>query len=240
MYEVFSHIITNAMIVGTKNRISNLGNPEKMKYMECDIKFVRQCTYLGIVLDNIMSLVPLVNNVKKRVSNRIFMLKKLRKCITVDAAVLIYKQMILPLIDYAGFLLISCRICDKSDIQVLQNDILRICDKSRVADRVSIEKLHNKYKVLSLEQRMHKQLLWLMYLLSKEGKFVKAPARVTKNADKIVFKVPTRITPKYEKSPFYMGTILWNELSRDIQIAQSVPEFKKAIDKRYKKYRDLL
>ena len=155
---------------------------------------------------------------------------------------LIYKQMILPLIDYAGFLLISCRLCDKSDLQVLQNDILRICDRSRVSDRISIEKLHNRYKVLSLEQRMRKQLLWLMYLVSKEDNVLNVPVRLTRNAEKVVFKVPRRITPKYEKSPFYLGTTLWNLLSwaRDIQMANSVWEFKSAVGKKYKKYEDLL
>ena len=73
--------------------------------------------------------------------------------------------MILPLIEYAGFLLIGCRICDKGELQKELNDILRICDNSRISDRVSIEKLHVKCKLLSLEQRMRKQLLWLMYLL---------------------------------------------------------------------------
>ena len=90
----------------------------------------------------------------------------------------------------------------------MQNDILRICDNSRISDRVSIEKLHVKCKLLSLEQRMRKQLLWLMYLLSKDNNLIKTPARETRNAVKIVFNVPTRITPKYDKSPFYIGTKL--------------------------------
>ena len=51
----------------------------------------------------------------------------------------IYKQMILPMIDDAGFLLICCRLGDKADLQKMQNDILRICCGSRIADRVSIE-----------------------------------------------------------------------------------------------------
>ena len=90
--------------------------------------------------------------------NKIFTLRKIRKFITFDAAVSIYKQMILPVIDYAGFLLSSCRIGDKGELQKLQNDILRICDCSRISDRISIEKLHKKCKSLSLEQHMWKQL----------------------------------------------------------------------------------
>ena len=231
---------TNAMIIGTNSRISNLNNPAQMKYMENKIKFVKQCAYLGIVIDNTMSLVPLVKNVKKRVTNKMFMLRKLRKFLTFDASLAIYKQMILPFIDYAGFLLISCRLGDKGDLQKLQNEILRICDKLKVADMVSIQKLHGKCKILSLEQRMRKQLLWLMFILSKEVDLIKPSARVTRNASKIVFKIPTKITPKYEKSSFYMGTKLWDGLSSDIQRANSIYEFKREIDKQYRNYKDLL
>ena len=85
---------------------------------------------------------------------------------TFDAAVAVYKQTILPIIDYAGFILLSCNKEERNDFQKLQNDIhvLRICTMSRLADRVSISELHAKCKIISLEQRMRKQLLWLMYI----------------------------------------------------------------------------
>ena len=56
---------------------------------------------------------------------------------------LVYKQTILPIIDYAGFLLISCRKKERNDLQILQNYILplRICNMSRVSDNVSISDL---------------------------------------------------------------------------------------------------
>ena len=85
---------------------------------------------------------------------------------------------------------------------------------------------------------MRKQILWLMYLLSKEDNLIRILARKTRNAAKIVFKVPHRITPKYEKSPFYIGTTLWDGLSIDIQHAKN--DFRKNIDKKYNKYEDLL
>ena len=85
---------------------------------------------------------------------------------------------------------------------------------------------------------MRKQVL--MYLLSKEENLIRVLAHETRNAAKFVFKVPHRIAPKYEKSPFYIGTKLWDEVSIDIQHARSVFDFKKDIDKKYKKYEDLL
>ena len=47
-----------------------------------------------------MSLIPLQKNVKKRISSKIFHLKKLRKYMTFEASVLVYKQTILAIIDY--------------------------------------------------------------------------------------------------------------------------------------------
>ena len=219
------------MIIGTISRLSNLNNPTQFKYLDNNIKFVKQSAYLGIVIDNTMSLVPLVKNVKKQVTNKMFMLRKMRKFLTFDASISIYKQMILPFIYYAGFLLIGCRIGDKGDLQKLQNDILRICDKSKVADRVSLEKLHSKCKILSIEQRMRKQLLRLMFLLSKEMEFIKPPLRETRNASKTVFKIPTKITPKYEKSPFLIDTKLWDDLPNDIQQVNNVFELKREMCK---------
>ena len=110
---------------------------------------------------------------------------------------------------------------------------------TRLADRVSIKKLHEKCKIISLEQRMRKQLLWLMYILSRDQVFLQVPNRVTRNALKITFKVPSKITPVYEKSPFYIGTKLWNELSVETQDSTDIFEFKKHIARMNRRYKKL-
>ena len=204
-----------------------------------EIAFVRSYVYLGVLIDDVMSLIPLIKDLKKRISNKIFMMRKLRKFLTFEAAVLVYKQTILPIIDYAGFMLIACRKEDKNDLQVLQNDLLHICNRSRIADRISIAKLHAKCKIVSLEQRRRKQLLRLMFLLSKDKKFIKVPGRLTRAANKIVFKVPTKILPVYERSPYYIGTLLWNELSQATQESNYIVEFKKIIGRMNKTYKNL-
>ena len=43
---------------------------------------------------------------------------------------------------------------------------------------------------MTFEQRMRKQLLWLMYILSKDKEFHRIPNRITRRAGKIVFKLP--------------------------------------------------
>ena len=76
----------------------------------------------------------------------------------------IYKQTILPVFDYVGFVLISCNKADRHDLQIMQNDALRTCFNVKRRDKFSVAKMHKKAKLLSLEQRRTLQLLQLMYL----------------------------------------------------------------------------
>ena len=116
-----------------------------------------------------MCLIPLLKNIKKRVSNKMFVLRKLRKYLNEKAAVQVYKQTIMPIFDYAGFLLISMNEGDKGDLQIMQNDALRFCKNIHMLDKVSIPKLHDSVKLLSLEQRRQKQELNLMYMQARKG-----------------------------------------------------------------------
>ena len=167
------------------------------------------------------------------------MLRKIRKYLTFDAAVVVYKQTILPIIDYSGFLLLSCSTGDIDELQVIQNDILRICNETRISDPVSIPELHRKCKIIGLKQRMQKQLLWLMYILSRNNCYLYEHPRQTRNAQKIVFKVPNRISPAYERTSYYIGTKLWNELDVDTQKIENVFAFKKKVAMNYVEYKAL-
>ena len=95
-----------------------------------------------------MSLTSFLSDTKKTVINRLFNLRKLRPYITEKSAVpvAIYKQTILPVFDYAGFMLISCNKSDRKDLQVIQNDALRTCYNVKRRD-----KRENAQKIQSTE-----------------------------------------------------------------------------------------
>ena len=234
-----NHDKTNAIVLGSRFRLSNLHEPKVFMYLDKRIKFVNNHSYLGILIDSTMSLMPLLNSVKRRVINKVFMLRKIRKYLMFDATVCVYKQTILPLIDYSGFLLLACKQKDLNDLQKIQNDVLRICNQSKLADKVSLKELHKKCKIIGLKQRMQKQLLWLMYIMSRDGTFIRTPPRETRAASKLVFKVPVKILPVYEHSPYYQGTNLWNGLEKDTQLRDNIFAFKKDVDKLYNYYEPL-
>ena len=76
----------------------------------------------------------------------------------------IYKQTILPLLDYSGFMQISAHASDKYDLQLLQNNALRVCHNVKLRDRFLIERMHIRANLLSLDQRRQKQVLFLMFI----------------------------------------------------------------------------
>ena len=55
----------------------------------------------------------------------------------------------------------------------------------------------------------------------------------TRSQTKFVFKTETKIGKKYEKSPFYLGTRLWNALDKETQKCDSIYSFKKKISRLY-------
>ena len=134
------------------------------------------------------------------------MLCKIRKYLTEEAVV--YKQTILPIFDYGGFLLISLNNSDKYELQVVQNDALRFCKNIHMLDKISIPKMHDSVRLLSLEQRRQKPFLNLMFIHARKGKSRSVTNVNTRSQTKYVFKTDTKIGKKYQKSPFYLGTIL--------------------------------
>ena len=91
-----------------------------------------------------MTLTSLLADNTKSVLSKLFTLRKLRHYITGKCALAFYKQTILPVFDYVGFMLVACNQSDRHDVQVIQNDALRTCYNVRRRDRLSIMNMHVK------------------------------------------------------------------------------------------------
>ena len=62
---------------------------------------------------------------------------------------------------------------------------------------------------------------------------------MARTAEKPVFKKATKCTGKYINSPFYKGTILWDELDRDVQRVNTLERFMKELKKLYIVYQEI-
>ena len=131
---------TKCLIIGSRPKLNFIKEPCNFMSNQCQIDFTKQYDYLGTIFDSEMSLLPLYKNTTKIASNKIFLLRKIRKYIDYHTAISIYKQTILPILDYSGFLLLSLTKGQQSDLQTMQNDVLRFAKNVRIKDMIKARK----------------------------------------------------------------------------------------------------
>ena len=78
-----------------------------------------------------------------------------------------------------------------------------------------------------------------MYIESRDDNNRKPVNRVLRSNEKYIFKVDNKIGTKYQCSPYYMGTLLWNQLPVDTQKINDKIRFKKLVALRYGVYEKL-
>ena len=188
---------TKCMIIANKGKLKSTLNPAPFNAGNRQIMFVKRFSYLGIILDEELLLEPLYKNVCRQVEHKLFMMRKIRRNISTNAAICLYKQMILPLFDYSGFLLLSCNLGQKRELQRIQNSCIRTCLLYNRIEHITIDHLHHEMRIISLEQRRQIQCLNLMYRLSRKPSYIKCTNVNTRGNTKIKFKLMTKCTSKY-------------------------------------------
>ena len=232
---------SKSLVIGTRHKISSINCENRFNLDGLNLQNTLIYNYLGIIFNFEMTLTPLFTKIKKRVSNKIYMLSKIRNNIDIQCALTIYKQTMLPLLDYAGFLLISGNVFNRSDLQILQNDALRICFNVKLRDRVSVVRMHQRARLISLEQRRQKQLLNLMFIYkNRHVNIRRVHARNTRAANLYSFTRERYHNNKYKNSPFYKGAILWDQLPVNARQCLLHTEFKKLLTHVYREYNDIM
>ena len=201
---------SRCLVIGSRQKLSRIDYNHKLNVRNISLEYVKKFLYLGIYLDCEMSLSPLVSHVKKIVSTKISTLFKIRNYITTRCALSIYRQTMLLLFYYAGFLLISCTKADHKDLQIIKNNALIMCYNVRLLDRLSLVDIHHEASLVSLEQRRKCQLLSLMYVYKNYHNVERVFARATRQGNRFHFITDTYQSGEYQKSPSFKGTVLWD------------------------------
>ena len=227
---------TKVMYSSTQYRLDRMAR-YPLKWGNNTIEHVNSYVYLGINLDDSMSLTLFAQHLYNRIQIKIFTLSKIRKLIDKYTANTIYKQTILPILDYGSFLLDSCTQKSRDDLQKLQNKALRMIHGFKLLNAPNTEILHNMSNLLSLRQRREKQLLHLMLWHSKSKEHLLKKDVRTRLQGKINFKVLPLKTRRYINSPMNRGNVLWNRLTQEEQLTFSNQMFKVILDTKYKVYK---
>ena len=98
---------TKYMLLDPYNIISDLPIQPVIKLGEENLEEVSPYNYLGVMLDNKLSFEKFMKEKCRKINLRIYQLGKMRKYIDKNVSNIIHKQTIVPLFDYADFLIES-------------------------------------------------------------------------------------------------------------------------------------
>ena len=223
-----------------KTKLCCYGTRHKLKnyQIDCDLYGTRlmvskQYTYLGVILDETLSLSSNFNNLFKKFSYKLFQFTKIRKYLPPDIRLIVYKQAILLLVEYVSYLLYLNRKHDVDKLQKLQNKALRLCFDIIDPRAISVCHLHVQANLLTLEHRREKQLLGLMFDVSKKEEYIKRNLIQTRQADKVTLISEIIRCGIYAKSPYKVGCSLWHELDVNIQTIDQKSVYKSQLKDLY-------
>ena len=201
----------------------------------CDtISNVESFVYLGVNMDRRLNFEKFIDSTISRVNGRLITLARIRKMLDEHTSLLIYKQTILPILDYVSVLVNSSTQRKVSKLQPLQNRAIRII--KRLTGYISTEDMdeyHKRLKLKFLNIRRKTFMLMLIYKLSriKENVNTVRPDRQLRTGPKVKMKIAFTDKERVLRSPFYKCNRLWDKLSSDIQLSDNIFEFKTKLKK---------
>ena len=165
-----------------------------------------------------------------KISVTIFLLKKIKPYLSTKAATLIYKDMILPIVEYGDIYLYSATKASRKKIQTLQNKALRIALKKD--NTYGTDDLHKKAKLQKLKIRRRIHLLLHMYQYSQLSNFngwkKRTGIRARSSHTKTMLLKKQNIG-RFKKSVEYQGPKYWNALPKNIQLSDNYYQFKQRV-----------
>ena len=223
-----------------KNKLCCYGSRHNLKNLQIccklndsQLSLTKQYTYLGVLLDETLNLESNFNIIFKKFSYKIFQFSKIRKYLPLRVRVLVYKQTILPLVEYVSYLVFLNRKHDVDKLQKLQNKALRLCYDINDPRLISVLDLHKQANLLTLLQRREKQLLGIMFDVSKKQEFVRPSLVRTRQADKIMLLNEVAHCSIYARSPYIIGLNLWSNLDANTQKLETKNAYKSQIKDLY-------
>ena len=211
-------------------RTLNMGVNYHIKMGQVTLDNVTSYNYLGVIIDNKLTFNDFLKDKCDKINNRLYQLIKMRKSITSNIACIIYKQVIIPLLDYADFLIDSGPAYLLRRIENLHEKALRLID-CKTHKKADVHGLETMYRIDPPKKRRYNHHCAIMYRLSRQGGGLdkyRPPIRL-RSRNKIKFKQNRRVLEGILKSPLTRGIKLWNMIPESIQRSVTKVKFKAKI-----------
>ena len=222
---------SNTMLIANTSQVDNLNinlNGTRLDHVKCT-------KYLGVMLDDQLKFDVHVSELVKRISAKLSWLSRLRHIVPKPVLVLAYKSYIQPIFDYACTIW-GCSNVNISTIQRLQNRAARIICSNFDIINVRGEDLVRQLNWQNVSQRIDYFLATQMYncihgnapdyLCNSIVMECDTSDVNTRSSNTMNVQVPFCRTNNFKKSFIYRGSVVWNQLSSDVQESSTVMTFK--------------
>ena len=207
---------TKVMVYGKKNATRKNQNVI-LEVKGNRIHQVKTYKYLGVTIDENLTFNCHINNVIKSANHKLYLLKRIRRFLNIETAVLLYKSHVLPILEYGSILFMKSSIKHLERLQVIQN--MGIKTALEVSKRANTNMIHKQVNLNLLDERREIQLLKYMFLKTKNPVFLDKGnnGRITRSLSSVKLKVPHFLNSIAQKSVYYQGSNLWNNQKREVK-----------------------
>ena len=139
--------MTQVITFGSKLIVDNLA-PFIINYDGLPLQNVVSYKYLGVTLDRLFNYNLHVKSIIASVSAKLKQFQRMRYFLSVKAAIMVCKSMLLPIFKYGDIFLSTASKLNRKKLQILQNKSL-CCALNKGLD-VSSDELHNEAGLLKL------------------------------------------------------------------------------------------
>ena len=161
---------TKHMIIGpTLNE--NLVVQNNLHYNNKKIDIVSEYNYLGIELDNKLTMENHINKSVCKANKKLYMIYKLRKCLSKKTTSLLYKQLVRPHLEYCDFLIDSSLKKHVDKFDRVQKRALRIINYGPGPKRTYTETMR-EFDVQQLLARRKEHLVMNMFAQRNNNDYV--------------------------------------------------------------------
>lgn len=200
------------------------------------IERVIEMKYLGIIVDNKLTFKSNIEQLIKKISKKIYMLRRLKNRTDFDTRLLLYKSLVAPHYDYCSTILFLASATELERLQKLQNRAMRIIVNAGSRDH--IVDLLQRCDLLNVKQRVYFNVLCFMYKM-KNGQLPQYLSRLFRTTAEVqpydlrgnnLLRPPTYLSTSAQNSIEYKGAVEFNKmLQSGVNINCPIEEFRKSL-----------
>ena len=222
---------TEYMLLGTRNRLNKINdNDVDIKINGKQLKRVRKCKHLGIIIDENLTWQDHVTNVQKKSGTGLYMLKTVKPYLDRNTLQIIYNAIVSSHLNYCDIVWDNCGVTLSNKLQKIQNRGARIINDTpwHSSGRENLTRLNWQ----SLENKREDNTAKMMFRILNNrappylsDKFSYTEHRYnTRQSELNVNKIRPH-SDSGKRTFLFRGAQVWNSLSEGIKSSNSIIGF---------------